>query len=96
MNLGLPQSGARRHLGLTPPARTVAQPLGSAGVRRGQTGQVHNAMFNFGKNGKLECLEPFPLHLVRDVLLMMWVTAGGSHWVDANMAIGVGVHDSLG
>ena len=30
------------------------QPLGSAGIRRGQTGQVHNAMFNFGPNGKLE------------------------------------------
>ncbi|KAL1495368.1 hypothetical protein AB1Y20_016737 [Prymnesium parvum] len=30
------------------------QPLGSAGVRRGQTGQVHNAMFNFGANGKLD------------------------------------------
>ena len=32
----------------------LAQPLGSAGVRRGQTLQVHNAMFNFGKNGKPE------------------------------------------
>ena len=30
------------------------QPLGSAGVRRGQTGQVHNAMFNFGANNKLD------------------------------------------
>ena len=30
------------------------QPLGSAGVRRGQTGQVHNAMFNFGANGELK------------------------------------------
>ena len=30
------------------------QPLGSAGVRRGQTGQVHNAMFNFGGNNKLD------------------------------------------
>jgi len=30
------------------------QPLGSAGIRRGQTGQVHNAMFNFGPNGQLE------------------------------------------
>ena len=30
------------------------QPLGSAGVRRGQTGQVHNAMFNFGKDNKLK------------------------------------------
>jgi len=30
------------------------QPLGSAGIRRGQTGQVHNAMFNFGANGKIE------------------------------------------
>jgi len=29
------------------------QPLGSAGLRRGQTGQVHNAMFNFGKDGDL-------------------------------------------
>ena len=35
-------------------ATHLFQPLGSAGVRRGQTGQVHNAMFNFGKNGKLE------------------------------------------
>jgi len=31
-----------------------AQPLGSAGVRRGQTLQVHNAMFNFGKKGELK------------------------------------------
>jgi len=31
------------------------QPLGSAGLRRGQTGQVHNAMFNFGpKTGELD------------------------------------------
>eukprot|EP00965_Chrysotila_dentata_P152496 5039600-Pleurochrysis_carterae.AAC.1 len=30
------------------------QPLGSAGIRRGQTGQVHNAMFNFGKDGRIE------------------------------------------
>jgi len=28
------------------------QPLGSSGMRLGQTGQVHNAMFNFGSNGK--------------------------------------------
>eukprot|EP00965_Chrysotila_dentata_P087237 2880475-Pleurochrysis_carterae.AAC.2 len=34
------------------------QPLGSAGIRRGQTGQVHNAVFNFGKGGELEwCFE---------------------------------------
>jgi glutamine synthetase type III len=31
------------------------QPLGSAGVRRGQTGQVHNAMFNFGEDNVLKC-----------------------------------------
>jgi len=30
------------------------QPMGSSGVRFGQTGQVHNAMFNFGENGKVE------------------------------------------
>ena len=30
------------------------QPLGSAGVRRGQTGQVHNAMFNFDQKGVLK------------------------------------------
>mmetsp|Transcript_3297 Transcript_3297/g.7131 ORF Transcript_3297/g.7131 Transcript_3297/m.7131 type:complete len:709 (-) Transcript_3297:714-2840(-) len=30
------------------------QPLGSAGVRRGQTGQVHNSMFNFNQANKLE------------------------------------------
>jgi len=30
------------------------QPLGSAGVRRGQTGQVHNAMFNFGEDNVLK------------------------------------------
>jgi len=30
------------------------QPLGSAGVRRGQTGQVHNSMFNFGQDGVLK------------------------------------------
>ena len=32
------------------------QPLGSAGLRRGQTGQVHNAMFNFGKSTPCQLL----------------------------------------
>ena len=30
------------------------QPMGASGVRHGQTGQVHNSMFNFGKNNKLD------------------------------------------
>jgi len=30
------------------------QPLGSAGLRLGQTGQVHNTMFQFGPNGQVE------------------------------------------
>jgi len=30
------------------------QPLGSAGIRRGQTGQVHNAMFNFDSKNSLK------------------------------------------
>ena len=33
------------------------QPLGSAGVRRGQTGQVHKAMFRFGRRTHAT---PFP------------------------------------
>ena len=34
-------------------ATHVFQPLGSTGVRLGQMGQVHNAMFNFAKDGTL-------------------------------------------
>jgi len=34
------------------------QPLGSSGIRLGQTGQVHNAMFNFNSEGKpIWCFE---------------------------------------
>jgi len=34
------------------------QPLGSSGIRLGQTGQVHNAMFNFNSQGKpIWCFE---------------------------------------
>merc|ERR1719310_533944 len=36
-------------------ATHIFQPLGSTGMRLGQTGQVHNAMFNFNtKSGELE------------------------------------------
>ena len=35
-------------------ATHVFQPLGSTGMRLGQVGQVHNAMFNFNKAGELE------------------------------------------
>ena len=32
----------------------IFQPLGSGMMRLGQTGQVHNAMFQFGSNGALK------------------------------------------
>ena len=35
------------------------QPLGSAGIRRGQTGQVHNAMFNFGERASYSLCLPW-------------------------------------
>ena len=32
----------------------IFQPLGSGGLRMGMTGQVHNAMFQFGKDGDVD------------------------------------------